>query len=228
MILLQSAAQPAGWLWFDRIGTALSYVALGTLIAAGFKMWQSAQREERRRARTEALAAGQTARPVALVVSGTGGSMEADVERYLAGRFPGWSFSHLPIGAGDPDLSPRRWPVVGFEHAETLTAEGVEAELARLRGVERWLKEEGFNEVHLFMRTPVAFGSAVGCVFTNWGAVHVYHWNQRTYEYWFALDEVKRLGPSPSLGDAVGGPDVPAPAEPAAQGAPSAAEPGHA
>jgi hypothetical protein len=205
MILVQTGSPSPVWLWLDRGGTLLSYVALGTVIAAGFQWWQSVRRQERRRIRGEALAAGRAAKPVALVVSASGGSMEADVEGYLSQQFAGWSFPHLPVGAGDPDPSPRRWPIVGFEHAETLTPDGIEAELARLRAVERWLKEEGFNEVHLFMRTPVAFGSAVGCIFTNWGAVHVYHWNhpERTYEYWFALGDVKRVLLLPTLGDAI-------------------------
>lgn len=205
MFIMQAGAQSPFWIWFDRGGTLFSYVALGTVIAAGFQLWQSARRQERRRMRAEALVSGHGARRVALVISPSGGSMEADVERYLTREFPGSHFLHLPIGADVLDPEARRWSIVGFEHAETLTPDGVEAELARLRGVERWLKEVGFDEVHLFMRTSVAYGAAVGCIFTNWGAVHVYHWNhsQRTYEYWFALGEVKRMNPPTALGDAV-------------------------
>ena len=49
------------------------------------------------------------------------------------------------------------------------------ADIERLRQVERWLKDEGYDEVHLFMRSTVAFGCAVGSLLPNWAAVHVSH-----------------------------------------------------
>jgi hypothetical protein len=194
------------WLVVDRVAILLSYVALLTITAAATQWWQSVRRQERRSRRTPELADGRVTKPVAVLVSPPAGSVEADVERYLVRTFPDWAFPYLPLGADDPGGEPRRCPIVHFEHGEQMaTPEGVDADLERLRRAEGWLKDEGFSEVHLFMRSTVAFGTAVGCLFANWGAVHVYHWNQRTstYEYWFPLAEVKRLGATPNFGDAM-------------------------
>jgi hypothetical protein len=196
---------PDIWMWLDRGAIVLAYVALGSVGAVAYQWWRKLRRLERLARRSPELAAGRASRPVALAVSFPGESIEADVRRYLAGRFPRWSFPSLPVGADDPDPSPNRCPVVEFEHSGTLTPEVAEADLERLRGVERWLKDEGFTELHLFLKSTVAFGCGVGCLFTNWGAVHVYHRDNRagTYEYWFPLADVKRLAPVPTLGDVV-------------------------
>jgi hypothetical protein len=191
------------WTWLDRGAIVLAYAAVGTVAAVAYQWWGTVRRLERRARRDAELAAGKTAKPVALAVFFYGESIEADVRRYLSARYPGWSFPSLPAGADDPDPSPNRCPIVQLEHAGTLTPDVAEADLERLRAVERRLKDEGFTEVHLFLKSTVAFGCGVGCLFTNWGAVHVYHRDNRagTYEYWFPLADVKRVGPPPALGN---------------------------
>jgi hypothetical protein len=91
---------------------------------------------------------------------------------------------------------------VEFEHGGVLSPDVAAADIARLRQVEHWLKEEGYDEVHLFIRSTVAFGCATGSHFTNWGAVHVYH-HSPACEYWVSLDDVERATPPPTLGDAI-------------------------
>ena len=194
------------WLALDRISIVLSYAAFLSLVLAAQAWWRSVRRHERRVRLQDELQSGRNRKPVALLVTRQGESTEADVRRYLTGMHAGWDFPSLPIGADDPSRDTRRWPLVHFEHGETeITPDGVDADLDRLRGVERWLKDEGFNEVHLFLRSTVAFGAAIGSLFTNWGTVHVYHFNigVGTYEHWFPLAEVKRIGAPPTLPDAL-------------------------
>lgn len=190
------------WLWVSRLGSLVSFVALGGVAAASTQWWARVRREDRRRQRDAELAAGRGRKPIALAIFFEGPSIGSDVRTYLSGRFPTWSFPALPLGATDPDSSPRRWPIVEFEHGGVLSPDVAVADIARLRQVEHWLKEEGYDEVHLFMRSTVAFGCAIGSLFTNWGAVHVYH-HSPPYEHWFSLDEVKRLAPPPALGDVI-------------------------
>jgi hypothetical protein len=191
------------WLWVSRVGAVISCLAFSGVAAATAQWWAKVGRYERRRQRAAELAAGRTHKPVALAIRFEGASIESDVVTYLSESYTGWSFPSLPLGGSDPDPSPCRWPVLEFEHGGTLTWAVAHADLERLRQVERWLKEEGYDEVHLFMRSTVAFGCAVGSLFTNWGGVHVYHWGAGAYEHWFSLDEVKHAAPAPTLGDAV-------------------------
>jgi hypothetical protein len=191
------------WLWIDRTGILLGYVVIGTLAVAGTRWWRGVRRRERHIRQARQLARGDGVRRVALCITTPKGGIDADVRRYLAERSPGWSFPDLPAGADDPG-GQDRCPVVTFEHEEeTVSASGADADLERLRHVAAWLKEEGFGEVHLFMRGPVAFGAAVGCLFANWGEVHVHHFDRGRYEYWFSLAEVKRIAGPVSVVDDV-------------------------
>lgn len=194
------------WMTLDRISIVLSYAAFVSLAIAAQAWWRSVRRHERRVQLQEELQSGRHRKPVALLVTRLGESTEADVRRFLSGMNEGWDFPPLPVGADDPSRDARRWPLVHFEHGEKdITPTGVDADLDRLRDVERWLKEEGFNEVHLFLRSTVAFGAAIGSLFTNWGTVHVYHFNtgMGTYEHWFPLADIKRIRVSPTLPDAI-------------------------
>jgi hypothetical protein len=193
------------WLWIDRIGILLGYVVLVTVAIAVARWLRGVRRQERRIRQAQQLARDTGARPVALSITWPGGSTEADVRRYLANVLPRWDFPQLPAGADDPGGA-KRCPIVEFEHAEsTISPDGADADVERLRSVVAWLKDEGFNEVHLFMRSTVTFGAAVGCMFANWGAVHVHHWNttRGAYEYWFPLAEVKRTAEPRSVVDDV-------------------------
>lgn len=194
------------WLTLDRISIVLSYAAFVSLAVAAQAWGRSVRRHERRVRLQDEIVSGRNRKPVALLVTRLGESTESDVRRFLSGTHPAWDFPPLPIGADDPSRDAKRWPLVHFEHSEKeITPNGVDADLDRLREVERWLKEEGFNEVHLFLRSTVAFGAAIGSLFTNWGTVHVYHFNLRagTYEHWFPLADVKRISTPPTLPDAL-------------------------
>jgi hypothetical protein len=193
------------WLVVDRVGILLGYIVLVTVSIAVTRWWRGVKRKERRIRHAQQLSRDAGARPVALSIATPGGAMEADIRRYLTSVLPGWDFPELAAGADDPGGA-RRCPIVEFEHEEgSLSPDGADADVERLREVVAWLKDEGFNEVHLFMRSTVAFGAAVGCLFANWGAVHVHHWNNTKgeYEYWFPLAEVKRAPePHSALDDA--------------------------
>jgi hypothetical protein len=189
------------WLVVDRFAIVLSFAIVGTLATYGFRLLHDIRRARRRQELDAELATGRTAKPVALAVSFRNADIQRDVRRFLEARFPGASFPELPLGAADPDPSPKRFPIVEFRHGGNLTPGTVDADLARLRGVRRWLEEEGFTEVHLFLNTTVAFGCVIGSLFTNWGRVHLYHWctESGSYEYWLPLAEVKRVADAPDL-----------------------------
>jgi hypothetical protein len=189
------------WLWAGRVATLLTFGALASLGLWVYDLWRRAQRAERR----DRLAARLSTRPVALLISFAGVSIEADVRAYLAECFPKAKLAAIPEGSYDPDPAPDRFALMCFEHQDTLTPELAGSDLERLRNVVNALKAEGYSEVHLFMQSTVAFGCAVGALFTNWGTVHVYHATRRTpaYEHWFCLDEVKRAPPQRSVVDEV-------------------------
>lgn len=57
-----------------------------------------------------------------------------------------------------------------------------------IRKKKRELEVQGFTEVHLFLSGPVQAGSIVGCLFSHWMPVKLYHLKQGgTYEYWMPL-----------------------------------------
>ena len=191
------------WLVVDRVGILLGYLVLITIAIAATRWWHGVRRRERHIRQAQQLARGDGVRSVALCITTPKGGIDADVRRYLAEMSPGWSFPDLPPGTDDPGGADR-CPVVVFQHEEeAVSADGADADLERLRDVAAWLKEEGFGVVHLFMRGPVAFGAAVGCLFANWGEVHVHHFDRGRYQYWFSLAEVKRIAGPTSLPDDV-------------------------
>jgi hypothetical protein len=52
------------------------------------------------------------------------------------------------------------------------------------------LDMKGYTEVHLFFSGPVQAGVIVGCLFSNWKPVKLYHKGPVTYEYWMPLAKV--------------------------------------
>ncbi|HEU0079612.1 MAG TPA: hypothetical protein VFQ76_18285 [Longimicrobiaceae bacterium] len=181
------------WLVVDRAGILLSFAVLGSIIVAFYKVFLDIRRKQHL-VRVHAEMAGiRSGRPVALLTCFAGGSIEPDAMRFLRGRHPGHDFFVLPAGAADPHPGPLRFPLVEFHHSGDLDPGVAHADLQRLRAVERWLKQEGYTEIHLFMRSTVAFGCVAGGLFTNWGAVFIYHrHDNHGYEYWFPLSETKR------------------------------------
>ncbi len=196
------------WLVVDRIGILLSFAVLGTIAVAFYKVFLSVRRKQRLVRVQAEIAGGRAGKPVALLVCFAGSRIDSDVMRFLRGTYPAHDFFVLPAGAADPNPGPGRFPLVEFHHSGDLDPDVAHADLQRLRAIERWLKLEGYTEIHLFMRSTVAFGCVAGSLLTNWGAVHVYHRNDKTgYECWFPLSETKRgevaADPSGAVADAL-------------------------
>lgn len=98
-----------------------------------------------------------------------------------------------PLAEGHTLIIPRQHVASVFD----LPAEEVAAIWALVAEVRNNLVQEiapdAFTIGHLFMRSTVSFGCVAGGLFTNWGAVFIYHRHDKHgYEYWFPLSETKR------------------------------------
>lgn len=196
------------WLVVDRVAILLSFAVLGTIAVGFYKVFSTIRRKQRLVQAQAEMAGTRSGKPVALLVCFAGSGIDRDVERFLRGQYPAHDFFVLPAGSTDPHPGPLRFPLVEFHHSGDLDPGVAHADLERLRAVERWLKQEGYTEIHLFLRSTVAFGCVVGGLFTNWGSVLVYHRNDRAgYELWFPLSETKRgevaADPVEAVADAV-------------------------
>jgi hypothetical protein len=186
------------WLVLDRLATVLGLVTLFTLGGVAINFGRRVKRERRRRRLQAARQSGPDAPTVAVSVSFPGSDTADDVQRAIEERCSATQCPILTPGA-TVRLPPGAVGIVEFRHPGQLTPATVYRELERMRALKAWLEGEGFREVHLFLQTPVAFAALLGSLFTNWRAVHLYHWNRdrAEYEYWLPLSSAKALPDEP-------------------------------
>jgi hypothetical protein len=112
-----------------------------------------------------------SAYPVALgfSLSPTVGSIKKPIQEYL--RIQGWK---MPV--------------------EEINMNGINGESDILefynqtRNIKLELESKGYTEVHLFFSGPVQAATIVGCLFSNWMPVKLYHKQQGSgYVYWMPL-----------------------------------------
>jgi hypothetical protein len=61
----------------------------------------------------------------------------------------------------------------------------------QVRGKKLELELKEYTEVHLFFNGPVQAAAIVGCLFSNWMPVKLYHRQQgASYEYWMPLIKI--------------------------------------
>jgi SMODS-associated and fused to various effectors sensor domain len=90
-------------------------------------------------------------------------------------------------------LRAKRWekmPIVEVE-MHGISPENMAEFYEKVRTVKRQLDLKGCTEVHLFISGPIQAGTIVGCLFSNWKPVKLYHKAQGgSYEYWMPLIKV--------------------------------------
>jgi hypothetical protein len=181
------------WLIVGRVASVFSFLAFFSIIAYVYEVYRKLSSERRRRRLEGELAAGQTEKPVALGISFPASDITPGVRRLLNSLAPGGSFPI--VNPNDrPSLPAGAIPIVPFRLSAHVDPSNVHRELERLKALQGWLGQEAFTEVLLFVQTPVALSCVIGALFTNWGRVHVFHFNHDTsaYEYWLPLSEAKR------------------------------------
>jgi SMODS-associated and fused to various effectors sensor domain len=182
MIWLQSTsnAMEQFFFWLGNIANILSLFTLVVSVLTFLKVQQEARKLTRSLAQVppvdnlrEAIDFAETIhspKPVALAFSltPTVGSIKNSVQGFLVAK---------------------RWrmPIEEVE-MNGLSPDNIQEFYEKVRHEKRRLDLKGYTEVHLFFSGPVQAGTLVGCLFSNWIPVKLYHKTQGgSYEYWMPL-----------------------------------------
>jgi hypothetical protein len=166
----------------DRLGNLSDIVGLGTF-SLSVLIYLRVQNETRRIRRSLAklshsedlgllIQEGEpvrTVKPVALAFSltPTVDSLKPAVEEFLRGKE-----LKMPIEE---------------VNRQGLSAKTIQDFYEAVKQKKLELDMKGYTEVHLFFSGPVQAGVIVGCLFSNWKLVKLYHKGPVTYEYWMPL-----------------------------------------